>query len=542
MSGAGNNSSQSVGALLKELSECCRSEFLSEDGLRAIIERHNNCHAAPKFDDPSHKYIFFYQACFNEKVTEGILRYLLECFPNAIRFIPDYDFFSKACRNQSVTEGILRCLLEYFPKAVRYTDILGGELPLHYICLNINVTLVMVQLLIDAFPESLRQENDKGRIPLHKLCLNNNLDDDDVGLGILKLLLERCPESLRHTSNRGSLPIHAAAMNQSLEFCRLLIEAYPGSERITNEYGVLPFHFACALNTVATAKYLYQLYSESIHVADNDGRYPIHFAIKGLKRRKGNPETAIEMVQFLLDCDPDVVLQKHQGAFPLYWVCVWAIDANTVRLNAYLKVLQILYDAHPEAIDEVASDVRVVVCSCKKVETFIITQSIYARQAKDPHLMTTPDENGQLPLHKALRDDVKITLGSIKLLVKGNPSAITCADNSGTIPLHVACQHIDSASIVEYLLDLDPKALRALDFDDNAALHYACRGANHTIISLLLEKYCAVSISKRNAHNQLPIHLLLENNEFCDEESVEYTESIYRLLRAYPETIINYSV
>jgi hypothetical protein len=259
----------------------------------------------------------------------------------------------------------------------------------------------------------------------------------------------------------------------------------------------------------------------------------------GLKRRKDNPETAIEMVQFLLDCDPDVVLQKHQGAFPLYWVCVWAIDANTVRLNAYLKVLQILYDAHPEAIDEVASDVRVVVCSCKKVETFIITQSIYARQAKDLHLMTTPDENGQLPLHKALRDDVKIFLGSIKLLVRGNPSAITCADNSGTIPLHVACQHNESASIVEYLLDLDLTALRALDFDDNTALHYACRGANHAIIALLLDKYGSMSVSKRNTNNQLPIHLLLESNEVSNREDIKYTESIYRLLRANPETIIN---
>ena len=91
--------------------------------------------------------------------------------------------------------------------------------------------------------------------------------------------------------------------------------------------------------------------------------------------------------------------------------------------------------------------------------------------------MQSTNESGQLALHKALRDN--ITLGSIKLLVKGNPSAISCADNRGMIPLCVACQHHESACVVEYLINLDPTTLRAKDFDDNTALHYACRGVNH---------------------------------------------------------------
>ena len=72
--------------------------------------------------------------------------------------------------------------------------------------------------------------------------------------------------------------------------------------------------------------------------------------------------------------------------------------------------------------------------------------------------------------------------------------------------------------------------------------HYACRDANNAIIALLLDKYGSMSVSKRK-QSQLPIDLLLENNEryneLRDEESVEYIESIYRLLMAYPETIMN---
>ena len=152
--------------------------------------------------------------------------------------------------------------------------------------------------------------------------------------------------------------------------------------------------------------------------------------------------------------------------------------------------------------------------------------------------MTTRDDNGQLPLHKALRDDVIrydfIPLGSIKLLIKGNPSAISCADKRGMIPLHLACQNRESsAAVVEYLIKLDPTILRAKDFNDNTALHHACCSANHAIIALLTEKYGAVSVSKRNAHGQLPIDLLFSRRAY-DREGVEYTESFFRLLRAYP--------
>jgi hypothetical protein len=207
-------------------------------------------------------------------------------------------------------------------------------------------------------------------------------------------------------------------------------------------------------------------------------------------------------------------------------------------LNAYLKVLQILYDAHPEAIEsnEVTSNIDRF---CEEVQIYINAQLTYARQARDQALMTTPDENGQLPLHKALRDNETITLGSIKLLVKGNPSAVRCPDNTNMIPLHIACQHHKAASTIEYFIGINKFTLTTVDREWNTVLHFACRGANHAIIALLLDKYGSMSVSKRNTHKQLPIELLLENtNEVSNEESVEYTESIYRLLRAYPETMM----
>ena len=175
----------------------------------------------------------------------------------------------------------------------------------------------------------------------------------------------------------------------------------------------------------------------------------------------------------------------------------------------------------------------------QRIQAFITSELVCACQAKDHRLMMTPDENGQLPLHKALQNNVR--LGSIKLLVKGNPSAIRNIDDSGALPLHIACQHHESISVVKYLVSLADITLDAIDRQGNTALHYACRGARHGTIAMLLETYDAVSVSKRNAQKKLPIDLLWESDAVEERESVEYIESVFRLLKAYPETIMNYS-
>jgi ankyrin repeat protein len=503
MSGDGNNSNQLLGAVLEELTKFCRSKSLSEDGLAArmeMIEKHG-CTANIT------NYKFFHWACFNKRLTEGILRYLLEYFPNAPKNVDE-----------------------------------GGELPLHLICYNKNVTLNMVQLLIDAYPDSLRHESNSGRVPLHSLCYNNQ--NFDAVLDVLKFFLERYPESVRHTAD-GMLPIHIAAMKQSPDCCRILVEAYPGSEQITNGRGMLPFHLACSRNTVATVKYLYQLYPESINVADNNGMQPIYHVMMGIQLRNEDPtNSTIEVAQFLLDCNPNVALQKFRDKLPLRWFFGYALriltNEHTRQLNACLKIVQILYDAYPEAIYP-ANNHTVTADATgfrREIQTFINAQVTYAQQARDRTLMTTPDENGQLPLHKVLQNS-DITLGSIKLLVKGNPSAVQSPNNGGALPLHLASQQSESAisiSIVKYLAGLDPTTLGAVDEQGNTALHYACRGAKHKMVALLTETYGAVS--KRNARNQLPIHLLLLSNEVSDRECIKYTDSIFRLIRAYPETVM----
>ena len=603
--------SRSLDELYHELYSYCSSAALTENGIHEIIERFGNQRPG-KFD-------FFHAACRNETVTEEIIQCLLKYFPAAVNEADDRNGclpLHYACRcnatlgliellidanpdsvrhednngfsplhwlcankDTDITE-IIQCLLSYYPAAVNVADD-WERLPLTYACENSNVSLVIIQLLIDAAPDSIHCEDCSGRLPLHHLCNNKELDKT-TALQILKLLLEKLPESIHHAGGGGQLPIHiAAAMTKSTEFCSVLIEAYPGSEQIADPFGLLPFHCACMHNSVEIVDYLYNQYPDAIdypafvrirtnrvrmlpiHAAcmhntveiveylhnlypdainyEVDGRYPIHAAISSVIHREANPEAVVDIVKFLLDCDPRVKFQKLQGTVPLF-VHAYLLNCNHTNIGVGLEITKTIYDAAPEEIehDSIAANLyrRHPRRFSRRPEmrSFIKSQLIHSHQAKDEHVMTTPDDNGQLPLHTALQDNVR--LGSIKLLVKGNPHAVQSPDDSGSLPLHVACMY-ESASVVQYLIELDTTTLDVVDNENNTALHYACRGAKYETIALLLDKYDAVSVSKRNAEEKLPIDVLCESDEVVDRESIEYTECVFQLLRAYPETVMN---
>jgi len=477
-----------------------------------------------------------FEHCKSESLSEEGLREIIERFglsPNIKPRVCDYKFFIQACINERVTEGIIQCLLEYFPDAAR-----GGTgcSPLYFACANTNMTLNIVQLLIDAAPESVRSVARDGRMPLHLYSQCSN-KDETTALEILKLLLEKHPEAARLANDDG-LPIHLAlSSSKSPEFCRMLIDAYPGSERIGDVNGALPLHWACLCNTVSTVEYLHKLYPDAInHAANSNGLYPIHHAIHGLCQRSV-PIAVVDIVEYLLNCDPNVIFQKVDGESLLHDACHREYTDSNI-LVAALEIIQLIYDADPDAIedDDMVSDIHEY---HKHLQTFIMSNLVCARQAKDHRLMTTSDGSGQLLLHTALRSNVR--LGSIKLLVKGNPLAVQSPDNSGAIPLQVACQHHESPSIIKYLVGLDATTLDAVDQEGNTALHLACHCARHKIIALLLDELDAVSVSKRNPQKKLPIDLLWESNvvEVEDKESNEYVESVFRLLKAYPETLMN---
>ena len=139
------------------------------------------------------------------------------------------------------------------------------------------------------------------------------------------------------------------------------------------------------------------------------------------------------------------------------------------NINQFRDMTQLLYDLYPEAIlvrnerEQLPIDViRQRLDSSENLYRdehkqemqylipFLQTQMDYATKAQDRNAMETPEPNGLLPLHNAIRSGPGAPLGSIKLLVKGYPGAINKPDGSGMRLLDFACQ-FGAIGVVKYL-------------------------------------------------------------------------------------------
>lgn len=171
---------------------------------------------------------------------------------------------------------------------------------------------------------------------------------------------------------------------------------------------------------------------------------------------------------------------------------------------------------------------------------FLSTQMGYAYKAQDENgVLMIPDHTGSLPLHYAVR--TRAPLGSIKLLVKGYPNSIRMPDRTGMYPLDVAIQY-SKVGVVKYLAELTPLRLNTCDLNKNYPLHHACREGKCDVIEYLLETpVSSAAVSERNVDGKLPIHLFCEHVRCCHGyDPPGYTETIWRLLSAYPETVLNW--
>ena len=223
-------------------------------------------------------------------------------------------------------------------------------------------------------------------------------------------------------------------------------------------------------------------------------------------------------------------MNDGSGRLPLHLACC---------SNAKISLIQVLYDVYPDAIfarnrygstplDRARSNRN------QPAMEFLQAQLEYARQAQDMTAMTTVDENGWLPLHRALKDNA--SLGSITLLVRGNPAAVQVADQNEAYPLHIACE-FGSTKVFKYLVELAGDTLNNVDANKDSSLHYACREGNFGVVKYLLERN-APSVSERNSNNKLPLHLLLDCNESkVDKECTEYIEVVWLFLLTYPEVV-----
>jgi len=497
-------------------------------------------------------------------VNVGIVKELVSANPRAL-LVADEDTkctpIHILLHNENIggVFDVVKYLAESNPSFLLAKDVYD-QTPLDVACKNRSITAEIIKFLLEACPSSVYQRNNCNGLPMHSLCGEKDMDDE-VAIEILRLLLEAHPGSVSEIDSDMELPLHqaAAATNKSPDFCKILVDAYPESIRRGDDTSSLPLHLACSNGRPDTVECLFGLYPESLRIRNDGGHLPIHCAAM-------SGENISKIIEFLLIQDPECLSKSvvaptqlgsiHNGNLPLHLICAfWRIDEYNVT--------ELLFDLYPEAIlirnergqlpfdvlrskdDELSINSETgrphdeeVRKRNRELLAFLSAQMSYAYKAQDGNALITPDRTGSLPLHNAVRSGAP--LGSIKLLVKGYLNAVHAPNDSGMLPLDTAC-HSSTLGVVKYLSDLVPDHLNRCDRNKNYPLHHACRGGKCEVISYLLDRpMSSASVSERNADDKLPIHLFCEHLRCCHRYDLpEYTETIWRLLSAYPETVLN---
>eukprot|EP00956_Cyclotella_meneghiniana_P023869 scaffold47168_cov25-Cyclotella_meneghiniana.AAC.3 len=301
------------------------------------------------------------------------------------------------------------------------------------------------------------------------LCPNDNKLTESKLLLQMSAILQSNPNVVQEKHDGeyrfGSTLLHYAACGRSPEFCQLLIDMNPDLVKTADHYGVLPFHVACYKSNVRTAKFLYEKYPESVNVPTDDGLYlyPLHML---LGDSWGRSEDTVELLKFLLKHD--------QGAV---FVQIRDVTGQTTSLHLACKfqsfeAVKLVFDAYPEAIhiEDGNGNFPIDLARDEMIE-FLQSQIELESQAREDR---TVDSNGELPIHRALRNR-DASFGGIKIMIKANPASINIANTQGQTLLHIAIQS-SNLDTVKYLVGCHNDLLKTLDNNQNLPLHYACLG------------------------------------------------------------------
>lgn len=489
--------------------------------------------------------LHYYLAWNNSNIDIDIVKMMIETYPQSL-MTSDEDWpcypihLVLSDQHCIINEELLMYLLELEPASIHLLDGEGRTI-LHLACYNEYLTLEIYQFILNKWPEATRmRDNYLGSLPIHALSMADTLDEA-ASIEILRSMLDIDPTFARDMDSfDGHRPIDWAVKGRPFEFCKVLIDLYPESLRDCR-----PIFEACGFpssrdDLVDTIQYMLDLYPESINDRDGNGMLPIHRVAQGKRA---------DIVELLLKNDPAAASRKTSGVNLPH--VPPSLPLHLANERGLARSVKILYDAYPEALLVENGDGRSPLDLARKrgrnlqpIVRFLEEQLVYSQKAKDSTVMTAPDENGWLPLHWALKD--KAPLGSIKLLVEGNPSALMTADTRFAFPLHIACQY-SSAKVVRYLMEESNKHdLGLLDENKDSILHYACRGRNLDIVKYLLDEHTSlVSSVEVNGTGELPIHLLCKPGKdkfddftiINDYDGTECTEAIWRMLLVNPRQL-----
>jgi hypothetical protein len=225
------------------------------------------------------------------------------------------------CKLNDPPSELVNDITEAAPEVASFADT-HGWLPLHHACAN-GASIAVLEILINAYPESKLIQDNQNRTPLH-FYATCNTDQPEVMTRKVRLL---CDNGAAELSDRG---------------------------------GMLPMHYAAAYGTNANVlKVLADAFPESLSTKDNKGKTPMHLTMVNAHR-----DSSPEVLKFLLDTAgrETINLRDSEGNLPLHLLNLGLrgvdLDSDQEKLTHVSECLRIYLSAKPRAFPDFLAEIQ----------------------------------------------------------------------------------------------------------------------------------------------------------------------------------------
>jgi len=423
---------------------------------------------------------------------------------------------------------VVELLVACYPEA-RVAQDDEGDTPLHKVFKKeLDTTDPEVDKLLIS-PEAARIRNCFGELPLH--CY---FGSDPSNLQVLQMLVQAFPDSIRALDNHNNTPLHHVSermWNDDMQILRFILESYPGAAKIANSQGELPLHLAFEYDgghDLESIQLLVDAHPQAAAVLSHNGSTPTYLAFKTLSF------DLLPVIQLMTNACPECLkVLDSEGRSQLHLLLT---ESSPNEEDVHLPVFQWVINQWPEALQVKDSSGEMPLhVACREMsgrDDISILQLVIASY---PEALMVRNSLGESPLLIAF-----LAMGGDK--IKRFIEMLEFGDSmSGSSLLHILCEHCsEQDKLLECLqiMDVSKTVVQAKDSLGRTPLHVlSSNGAGREACQVLLDVFPdLVKVSDNNGN--VPLHTAIhESAETSPSMSSRYYETVQCLLGAFPRGV-----
>jgi len=350
----------------------------------------------------------------------------------------------------------------------------------------------VIDVILEAHPRSLEQEDDHGYLPLHRL-LSGRWGDNIREM--TSTIANAFPEGLATpTSRGGELPLHIASKRtERPDVVELLLLCFPDACHYRDHLGKFPLDHALEVRdpNPTIVQLLVRRYPVLLSFPDDSGSLRIHRTLQkcGLLQKS----TYDDVIEILVSgCESSLRVQDDSGYTPLLLACTQNHSLSQIYSLVRKWPEQVTSNGSKSVFDATTFNGEVLYPS-------LISKSIKISNVKkwlirDPDTRFRRDVHGRLPIHYAVLSNSENANEIVRCLLFGgdesmetethththtSASSSSCTqqlstkDRNERLPIHMASASPScTPELLTLVIDAYPKGLLEQDQDGRLPWHY----------------------------------------------------------------------